>query len=474
MRQRVAQILQRHALGIGRLAEFFRRRHEVAVVVDGVADHRIELRVGLRRDPGTVAPDEAPQGRGILRIRRRHQRQQHLEGHGHVGRRRMAGMNVPDRIGELLPRVLPRKRFEKLLVVVDVARDHVEIQPLCRLRLAVHEQRQRFRRRIAQPLVDGEPVALRLRNLLAVLVEEQLVVKSFRRRAAEYAADLARQLYGIDQILAGHFVVDPEREPAHRPVRLPLQLAMPAGDRKRHALFCLGIIVGDRPCLHVMRHNRHIQHHAGARTDRQERRIARRALFAQGRQHHRHHLVDALQHAHQRRVEFSRSVIIGRARELVVESERVEKRAQPRVVVGAETVMGAERIGHPGQRLAEVLFQHLLVRHVVGYLAQAVHVVGERDQPGPDLVLGEHTKRMAHHGGARDLAESADMRQARRPVAGREQHLVLWLLLQPRDDRLRLLERPGVGLLGERAQLARTGGKVDGGHFKGVSRSGGN
>src|SRR6185369_1549024 len=74
---------------------------------------------------------------------------------------------------------------------------------------------------------------------------------------------------------------------------------------------------------------------------------------------------------------------------------------------------------------------------------------------------------MTYHGGARDLAESADMRQARRPVAGREQHLVLRLLLQPRDDRLRLLERPGVGLLGERAQFARTGGKVDGGHLKG-------
>src|SRR5258708_34490508 len=76
---------------------------------------------------------------------------------------------------------------------------------------------------------------------------------------------------------------------------------------------------------------------------------------------------------------------------------------------------------------------------------------------------------MTPQGGARALAESADMRPARRPVAGREQPLFLWLLLQPRDDRLRLLERPGVGLLGERAQLARTGGKVDGGHLERAS-----
>src|SRR3979411_2677021 len=74
---------------------------------------------------------------------------------------------------------------------------------------------------------------------------------------------------------------------------------------------------------------------------------------------------------------------------------------------------------------------------------------------------------MTHHGGARDLAESADMRHARRPIAGREQHLVLRLLLKPRDNLLRLLERPGIGLLGERAQIARTGGKVDRGHQKG-------
>ena len=152
---------------------------------------------------------------------------------------------------------------------------------------------------------------------------------------------------------------------------------------------------------------------------------------------------------------FPGRVIIGRAGELVVEAEGVEKRAQPRIVVGAETRMGAERIGHPGQRLAEMLRQHLLVRHVVRHLAQAVHVVGKRDQPGLDLVLGQHAKRMAHHGGARDLAEGADMRQARWAIAGLEQHLVLRSLLQPRHNRLGLLERPGIGLFGERAQIAR-------------------
>ena len=214
--------------------------------------------MGLRRHARTIAADEAPQRFGILRIRRRHQRQQQLERDRHVGLRRLAGMDVPDRIGELLLGVLPRKAVEELLIVVDVARDHVEIQPLRRLRLAVHEQRQRFRRGIAQPFVDGQAVALRLRNLLALLVEEQFVVEPLRRRAAERRADLARQLDRVDQVLAGHFIVDAEREPAHRPVRLPLQLAMAAGDGNGDALPGLGIVVGDRAGLGVMRRHRHL------------------------------------------------------------------------------------------------------------------------------------------------------------------------------------------------------------------------
>ena len=57
-----------------------------------------------------------------------------------------------------------------------------------------------------------------------------------------------------------------------------------------------------------------------------------------------------------------------------------------------------------GKPLTEVRGQHLLVRHVVGHLAQPIHVVGERDQPRLDLVVGQHAKGMAHHGGARHLA----------------------------------------------------------------------
>ena len=43
-------------------------------------------------------------------------------------------------------RVLPLIAVEELLILVDVARDHVEVEPLRRLRLAIHEQRQALRR----------------------------------------------------------------------------------------------------------------------------------------------------------------------------------------------------------------------------------------------------------------------------------------------------------------------------------------
>ena len=171
--------------------------------------------------------------------------------------------------------------------------------------------------------------------------------------------------------------------------------------------------------------HRHLQHAAGPRRDRQERRIGLRALLAQRRQHDRHDLLEMRQHFEESFVETARRVAGGRGHELVVEAELIEKGAQPRIVVFAEASVRAERIGHLGERLVEMLRDHLLVGDVVGHLAQAVHVVGESDQARLDLVVGEHAEGVAHHGGARHFAEGADMRQAGRAVAGFENDFVL-------------------------------------------------
>src|SRR5580658_8502996 len=99
-------------------------------------------------------------------------------------------MDMPDRIAELLLGPLPRISVEKLQILVDMARDDVEVEPLRRPRLAIHEERQALRAGVAQPFVDGQPIAFRLRDFLPVLVEEKFVIEPFRRRAAERAADL--------------------------------------------------------------------------------------------------------------------------------------------------------------------------------------------------------------------------------------------------------------------------------------------
>ena len=138
----------------------------------------------------------------------------------------------------------------------------------------------------------------------------------------------------------------------------------------------------------------------------------------EGRQDDRHDRIVALEDSHQSGIETAGFVIVGGGGEFVVEAEGVEESAQPGVVVGAEAVMRAERVGDLRQRLAEEGDQHRLVRDVVRHLAQAVHVVAERQQLRRQT--GHFRKGVADPGGAGDLSERADMGQAGGTVAGLE------------------------------------------------------
>ena len=94
------------------------------------------------------------------------------------------------------------------------------------------------------------------------------------------------------------------------------------------------------------------------------------------------------------------------------------------------------------------------IRDVVGNLAHPVHVVGEAQQLGLDLVPGEHPEGVPNHRCARHLAEGADMRQAGRPVAGLEQDgLGEVLVLVAGNDLLGFLERPCLAFGGGREHL---------------------
>src|SRR5690606_18569566 len=160
------------------------------------------------------------------------------------------------------------------------ARYDVEIKPLGRLRLLEHVERKALRRRIGEPLVNSESIALRLGDLLALLVEEKLVVEALGRAAAERGADLGRELHAVDQILARHLVIDGKGRPAHGPVGLPLQLGMPASYWRFEPLAGVGIAPDDRAGIELSFLNRHLHDNAGLRVDWQERRIGLRPLLA--------------------------------------------------------------------------------------------------------------------------------------------------------------------------------------------------
>ena len=272
---------------------------------------------------------------------------------------------MPSGIAEPLLPALSLIGLNEGEVIVDIARNDVKMQTLCRSRPLIHELCEAFRAGVGQPLVNGQAVAFRLRDFLPIGVEKKFVIESFRRPSAERPNDCARKLDRVDEILARHFIVDAERIPTHRPVRLPLQLAISAGYGSDESLAGLRVAPLNRSRAGVAGQKRNLHYNAASWVDRQERGIARRALFSKARQHDFHHCVVSRQHMQQRGVKAAGGIIFGRRGEFIFETEGVEKRPQSRVIVRAKTVMRAERIGHAGERLAQMWRDQLLIGDVV-------------------------------------------------------------------------------------------------------------
>ena len=197
------------------------------------------------------------------------------------------------------------------------------------------------------------------------------------------------------------------------------------------------------------------QHPAGFFADRQERAVGFPPRFTQGRLDNAGDPVVQPQDIQQRFVEHAGFVTIGRAFEVVIEAEPVEKSLKTGIIVMPEAFMRAERIGHAGQRLAQMFGHHFLLGHVFRHLAQTVHIVGERKQFGGNI--GHRFECAPHHGGTHDLAKGADMRQAGRPIAGLEQHVTLFghLAGGTFQKTARLGKRPRLGVRAERFQIGQ-------------------
>jgi hypothetical protein len=95
-------------------------------------------------------------------------------------------MDVPHGVRQALGGVLAPVGGSLGVVFVDGARDDVEVEPLGLARL-VNMNSAGSRGCRSEPLVDGQAVALRLGDLLALLVEEELVVEALGRQAVDGA-----------------------------------------------------------------------------------------------------------------------------------------------------------------------------------------------------------------------------------------------------------------------------------------------
>ena len=357
-------------------------------------------------------------------------------------------MDVPGGVFELLFGRLLRIGIKEGEVLVHRLRDDIEVKLLGGARLLELVERQAFFRRIGEPLLDRNAVALCLGNLLALLVEKQLVDVVQRRRHAEDFADPVVDAHVGLVVLAEHLEVDTEGCPAHAEVGLPLQLHIATRHRQRRVF---AVLVDERHCsrFRVDRLHRHVQHATRGGRDWQERRVRLPPLIAQCRQHHFHDGVVLLRRPHQHRVEPAGLVERRCRSELILEAKRIQERPQARIHVRAIALMRAERVGHGGQRLLQERMKFLGVRHRVRHLAHAVHVVRHADQARGVGAAGQRLERAADHGRAHDFAERADVRQARGAIAGLEDHRCilrparLFQLLDARFQLAGLFEGPG-------------------------------
>ncbi len=358
---------------------------------------------------------------------------------------------VPRRIAELLFNRLVRNITAELPIFIHRARDNADMQLLGALGIGVDVMAKAFLAAIGQPFLNRQAIALRLGNLLAVGVEEQLVNQPFRLAPTKHLGDAARLDAGIGQILAVHFIVDAQRDPAHGEIDLPLQF----GHAAQRALFNhAAVFIGEAhdASVGIDHFHRHLQHHACRRADRHDRRIGRRALGPQSGQHNVEDRLIVAQHVPQRIIERARIVAIAGGNKFVIETEAIEEVAQHRIVVMGKALKLLERVRNAAERLAEVLGQHCLIGHIVRDLAQPIHVIAEGNQPRRRrravFARGDDLIRLAHQRRAQHFLKRPDMRQAAGAVARFKQHSFAASLSVAKTfgQPLGLLKRPSLGV----------------------------
>src|SRR4029079_17819635 len=98
-------------------------------------------------------------------------------------------MDVVYRVAELLLDRLLGIVAAELQIFVDRPRDDSDVQALGAPGLTIDVESEARLAAIAQPFLEAEPVAFGLGDLLALFVEEHLVIEAFRRAPAQDSRD---------------------------------------------------------------------------------------------------------------------------------------------------------------------------------------------------------------------------------------------------------------------------------------------
>ena len=373
-RQLIAQISQCFTLQIIRGTENLRRLHKVIVIAHGKARSIIKISVGLRRGIRRIALDKAPKLVLVVGVRHSRQIQQHGIGHNHLAFGHIARMDMPNRVIRLPLLILRRVCTQLLMVFIHRFRDDVKIHPFGSFWLLIHEIRQRLSARIGQPFINRQAIAAGLRNLVALIVQEQLIAEMVRLLAAQYFADpvIDRGIGGM--VFTVHLKIDVQRRPARPEIGLPLQFHIATRDRQGHLLTVLGV-EGNRTRLSVHMLHRHVHNPPAFRVDRQENRIGLTTFLTQRFQHDLHNVIILLSRAQQNFVKLSSGIELGRRNKLILEAEGIQEPAQHRVVMMAKALVGAKRVRHSGQRALQVFGQTVRVGHVRRHFAHPIQIV---------------------------------------------------------------------------------------------------
>ena len=145
-------------------------------IANGIAHQLIEQRMCFGRGVRRIAADETPEHVAVLGVRGAGKVQQQREA-DRAARPAAAQPSWMCQTGFISLAAGSSLRIGREMadIFIDGAWDHVEVEPLRLLRALIHVEREALGAGIGEPFLDGQPIAARLGDLLAVLVEEKLV-----------------------------------------------------------------------------------------------------------------------------------------------------------------------------------------------------------------------------------------------------------------------------------------------------------